>query len=368
MRSALALGLALALVTSPHARAQVELRDLTVEQSAVAQVAVKPSTLAVALAADRADATYAIGETVRLTLTTNEDAYVVAYSIGASGAVTQLFPNAYQRDNKLAAGKPVEIGGGASVARIVASGTPGPELIKVVASTRPIAVVSESRLLGQGAYRSVEGGASALTRDLQVVSAQTAQPEAKVAFFATRILTVAARPAVAEGTTVTIAAAPGPAAPAANVITLPTQPGLGEPIVIAGSQPFPLLLASDRASAKPGDRITVAATTVAACTLTVFDVSPSGRVKMLYPTQPAPAPALAALQTAFVAGGSAPAVLAAAAEPGLQQIVAVCSSDPAPVASPATTDKAALLRDLAAAAARPAGTTAMAVTNLTVAP
>ena len=77
------------------------LRDLSVEQTTAAQiVAPHPGALSTTVFADRADATYAVGETVKLTLNAAQDSYVTVLDIGPTGRVTQLFPNAYQADNK----------------------------------------------------------------------------------------------------------------------------------------------------------------------------------------------------------------------------------------------------------------------------
>ena len=77
-------------------------RDLTVEQATAAAAGVqRPGSLRVAVTTDRADATYATGETVRLFLNVNEDAFVTVLNIGASGKVTQLFPNRAQPDGKV---------------------------------------------------------------------------------------------------------------------------------------------------------------------------------------------------------------------------------------------------------------------------
>jgi hypothetical protein len=100
------------LLATPAVAQDVQLKDLTVEQARVAQVGTqRPGSLRVSLAADRADWTYVVGETVGLLLTTNEDAYVTVLDIGPTGRVTQLFPNPYQPDNHVLANSPVEIGG-----------------------------------------------------------------------------------------------------------------------------------------------------------------------------------------------------------------------------------------------------------------
>ena len=45
---------------------------------------------------DRADYTYATGESVRIYVETNKDAYVTVLNTDPAGETTQLFPNRYQ--------------------------------------------------------------------------------------------------------------------------------------------------------------------------------------------------------------------------------------------------------------------------------
>ncbi len=102
----------------------------------------------------------------------NEDADVTVLDIGPTGRVTQLFPNPYQTDNHVLANGPLEIGG-ASGARVTVTRPVGAELIKVIASKRPMVMISQSRLRRHGAFFTVDGGVPTVLRDLQVVSDQT---------------------------------------------------------------------------------------------------------------------------------------------------------------------------------------------------
>ena len=179
------------LLATPAVAQDVQLKDLTVEQASVAQVGTpRPGSLRVSLAADRADLTYVVGETVRLLLTTNEDAYVTVLDVGPTGRVTQLFPNPYQPDNHVLANSPVEIGG-ASGAKVTVTGPVGAELIEVIASKRPLAMISQSRLRRHGAFFTVDGGVPTVLRDLRVVADQTAQSDAWIALMNLPLWTVA---------------------------------------------------------------------------------------------------------------------------------------------------------------------------------
>jgi hypothetical protein len=179
------------LLATPAVAQDVQFKDLTVEQASVAQVGTpRPGSLRMSLAANRPDWTYGIGENVGLLLTTNEDAYVTVLDIGPTGRVTQLFPNPYQPDNHVLANSPVEIGG-ASGARVTITGTVGAELIKVIASSRSTAMISQSRLRRHGAFFTVDGGVPTVLRDLQVVADQAIQSDAQIAVMNLPLWTVA---------------------------------------------------------------------------------------------------------------------------------------------------------------------------------
>jgi hypothetical protein len=356
---------ALALLAGPAlaqgANPSAQMRDLTVEQNTAAQaVSPKPGSLAIQISADRPDATYAVGETVRLTINSNEEAYVTVLDVGPTGQVTQLFPNQYQTDNHVLPGKPVEIAGGTTGARITATGPAGAELIKVIASNKPLAVVSEAQLEGRSAFRSVSGGVKTVVRDLQVVSDQAAaQSDTKVSFSNFALHTIGKRLAAAPGTQ-TLVVIPGQ--PAQNLPAPAAAPAL---ITVPAQQPFPLLIAVDKPVYKLGEKPTLAVTSTQACNLTVLEVTASGQVRTLYPNQANSNAAIGANQTVVVAGGASAVQIGASA--GIEQIVAICSTDAAPaVAQPA--DDKALARDLAVVAAHSGGATAMASATFTVQP
>jgi hypothetical protein len=109
----------LPLLASPVAASpDAQFRDLTVQQASTTEARTP------CVAADRADWTYAVGETVGLRLTSDKDAYVTVVDIGPTGRITQLFPNQCQPDNHVFANSPVEIGGN-SGARVTVTGASG---------------------------------------------------------------------------------------------------------------------------------------------------------------------------------------------------------------------------------------------------
>jgi hypothetical protein len=163
MRNAFFAALAL-LVATPAFPDSLAPRDL--------EVLPDPSGIAdVSLSAwfDRAEPIYALGEAVRLFVRSSGDGYVTAFAIGPSGAVTQIFPNAFHRDNFVRAGGTTEIPGAG--ARAVVSGALGRERVEIVLTRRSDPLCAPSHLDGEGPFRNVIGGTRALQRDLAVAAA-----------------------------------------------------------------------------------------------------------------------------------------------------------------------------------------------------
>jgi hypothetical protein len=359
---------------APAAAQESQPRDLSVEQSSVAAAGTPhPGTLRVGIMADRNDATYAIGETARLRINTNEDAYVTVFDIGPTGQVHQLFPNAYQTDNHVLGGRPVEIAGGTTGARIQISGPVGAELIKVVASNRPLVVIADNLLQGRDIFRAVEGGAQELTRNLEVVANDPNAGERKVAIENFTLHTIARR--ADNGAAIVII----PGQPAQNsTVTFPVvTPQAGGLISVPGQQPFPLLLAVDKTAYRLGERVTLAVTSLQACYLTVLDVMSSGAIRMVFPNQITQNNSVAANQTVLVAGGNSPVNLQVAGPTGTEQLVAVCSTDNTPILTqridlaqlfPPVGERSDVARDLSVVANRPAGSTAFATVSFKIQP
>jgi hypothetical protein len=353
------IALAAILASSAAFADDLTLRDLSVEQAPVAAiVAPHPGQLATAIVADRPDATYAIGETVRLTLTANQDSYVTVLDVGPTGAATELFPNKFQPDNHVRAGAPVEIAGPTTGAHITVGQPTGTELIKVITSNKPIAVVQEGQLSGAGPFRTVEGGVRAVTRDLSVVADQPPSTDTFIAFANYALYTIPSRAPAAV--TVVIPSQQAPVAPPASFVNVPAE------------QPFPLLIATDKVKYRIGEKATVAVTTTQACNLTVLEFSGSGVARTLYPAAGAPSATLAANQTAFIGGGAGPD-LVLAGPVGFEQLLAVCTTADAaagaalpPAAPNAATDTVVVAKNLSVVANKPGS--AMASVILTVTP
>src|SRR5580704_13785892 len=246
----------LALSTAVASAEETQLRDLTVEQAPLAQImAPHGGSLRTTIVADHPDAVYAIGEFVHLTAISNEDAFVTVLDIGPSGQTTQLFPNRFQPDNHVFANRPVEIAGGFTGAQIMVQPPTGTELIKVITSTRPISIVPDSQFLpGSGPFRSIDGGVRALTRDLQVVAGGPPPADTLIAFNNFALYTVPYRAPPPPP----VVYAPPPPALAYGQPPSPMGPPGGPHFTVPLDQPFPLLMAADKANYLIGEKVTIA--------------------------------------------------------------------------------------------------------------
>ncbi|TBZ11838.1 DUF4384 domain-containing protein, partial [Rhizobium leguminosarum] len=116
---------------------------------------------------DRAEAKYAIGEVVGLFIQSTENAYVTVLNVSPNGAVVKLFPNKYQTDALVGAGKRVQVPDPASGAKLQVSGPVGQEQIKVFYSSKPLTIFADLGGSGGGMFRSIDGGMDAVSRSLE---------------------------------------------------------------------------------------------------------------------------------------------------------------------------------------------------------
>ncbi|TBD97235.1 DUF4384 domain-containing protein [Rhizobium ruizarguesonis] len=124
-------------------------------------------TGAVSITFDRAEAKYAIGEVVGLFIQSTENSYVTVLNVSPNGSVVKLFPNKYQTDALVGAGKRVQVPDPASGARLQVSGPVGQEQIKVFYSSKPLTIFADLGANGAGMFRSVDGGMEAVSRSLE---------------------------------------------------------------------------------------------------------------------------------------------------------------------------------------------------------
>ena len=332
------------LALAPAAQAQDDpaARDLTVEQAALHAVAAPASgagALSVTAWVDHADNTYAVGETVRLFVKANKDAYLTVLNVGASGRTTVLFPNAHQPEIRVPANQIVEVSPPSSGAGIQVGGPTGRELVKVIATTRPTPLFAAVKTTGAGPFTALDADTRSVARDLQVTMDTKADQEWDE--YNKVITTIASRPVAV----VPMAPAPaGTAWPAA---------------------PFGLRLATGKPVYRMGEPVSLYASADVPCYLTLVNVGSSGQVRVLLPNAAQPRNLLPAGQTVVFPVAASNLQLTPIGPAGVETVVAVCSTDNQPVfpaglsygqsgfAAPAG-GREAVSRDLAVVAAAPA--------------
>ncbi|ACS60214.1 DUF4384 domain-containing protein [Rhizobium leguminosarum] len=160
---------------------------------------------------DRAEAKYAIGEVVGLFIQSTENAYVTVLNVSPNGAVVKLFPNKYQTDALVGAGKRVQVPDPASGAKLQVSGPVGQEQIKVFYSSKPLNIFADLGGSGGGMFRSVDGGMDAVSRSLEEARSLGTKISSK-----TLMLTTVDSPAAVPPVAAAPAAKPAPVEQAAK--------------------------------------------------------------------------------------------------------------------------------------------------------
>jgi hypothetical protein len=189
---------ALILSTAAAALAEspIALRDLSVEQVTASSAGTpRPGSLSVTSWLDRSDGVYAVGERFRLFVRANEDAHITIVTVGPSGRVTQLFPNAYHQDNRVPANQTIEIPPAASGAVITVAPPAGTELIRIIASSHPIPVFTPDQLQQSGMFATATGGVPALVHNLEATAANPAAADVRIALENLLVRTVLSRAA-----------------------------------------------------------------------------------------------------------------------------------------------------------------------------
>ena len=333
-------------------------RDLTVEQTSVfsiqAPAAAAPGRLNVVAWVDHADNTYAVGEKVRLFVRASEDAYLTVLNVGPSGNTTLLFPNAFQRDARIAGNQVVEIPAPGSGAGIRVGGPVGRELIKVIASTKPVPMFQAVQPAANATFAVLALGARSLARDLQVtMDAQAAQAAHEWDDYNKVITTVASRPFSASA-------------------LMPAPAGAAWPVQAAGFR-----IATDKSQYRIGEAVSVYVSTATPCYLTLLNIGSSGKTRVLLPNAAQPQNLLPAGQTAVFPGRVSGLRVTPMGPVGIETVTAICASDNRPVVAAdlsygrggfAALDAKAesVSRDLAVVAAAPARQAAHATVGFLV--
>ena len=156
------------------------MKDLDIRQVPMAdlEIEIKPGNvpntagtgLMIKTAVDSPDARYRHGDTLTLTVDVTEDAYVWVFDTGTSGKVHQIFPNRYESDNFVRAGKAISIPPAESEYQLLVSHPKGVELLTVIASKDNIPMTRElvDENTEAGPFLALRGDAVSVAKDLKI--------------------------------------------------------------------------------------------------------------------------------------------------------------------------------------------------------
>lgn len=289
------------LGSSSPALAQPVGRDLSLPQLLVESVEVPvPSSLKVSISGDRANGTYAVGEAIHFSVRANKAAYFEVVAIGPTGNAVQIYPNAFQPAELIAAETVLDIPGPDNRAEILATAPAGLEFIRVIASTTPFPELPDEGRTASGPFEVILGGAEVVARDLQ----QRVFESDEIAIGDTYVTTVL-DPLVVGDLSI----------PIPNDVLPPPQPPL---------------LAVDKREFQIGERLQIAVTSFEPCYLWVVNVSADGSARLLLPNRLVRDNHVQAGGTVIVSGGSSAVDVVAAGPAGHETIHALCSHDAAP--------------------------------------
>ena len=154
------------------------MKDLDIRQVPMAKLEAAPVSaqttagtgLMVKTAVDRPGARYRHGDTLTLTVDVTEDAYVWVFDTGTSGKVHQIFPNRYESDNFVRAGKAISIPPAGSEYQLLVSHPKGAELLTVIASKDDIPMTRDlvDQSAEAGPFLALRGDAVSVAKDLNI--------------------------------------------------------------------------------------------------------------------------------------------------------------------------------------------------------
>lgn len=294
-------------------------KDLTPVQRPLADLAAPQSGLKVTAWVDHPDKTYVFGERVALNVKTDQDAYVTVLDVGTSGKVHIIFPNRFQRDNRVAAGQVVQIPDPRASFAFQVQGPAGAELIKVIATQGQQPLFADDSAEPAGPYQALKALAPAVAKDLTVTLRE--RHGDRWAEYEEVIRVVP--PALAGQT-------PQPARPAAATTGGFAPSGI-QPAGDARSEPFDLHLRTEKLVYPVGAKVRVMATAERDCRLTLLDVGTSGQVYVLFPNRYQQDNRIRAGETVTIPGDAAPVDYQLGGPVGVEALIGICRTDGQPV-------------------------------------
>jgi len=117
---------------------------------------------------DREDATYKVGDEVAFFFKTNKDCRLTLFNVGTSGKVHIFFPNKYQEDNLVKAGKAYRYPAEEAKYLFRIKGPAGVDLVKAIATLDDVTLVASADTKPQGEVKEVVKPQSELAKDIEI--------------------------------------------------------------------------------------------------------------------------------------------------------------------------------------------------------
>lgn len=290
--------------------------DPTPGQQVLSGIALPQSDLKVAAWLNRADSTYAIGDTVELYVRADQDSYITIFNTDATGRTTVIFPNQFSTKNKVPGNTVVRVPAGDAPFRLQVGGPAGANLVKIVASKTEVSLVSTTDYVVAGNFRSFNGTAETLARQIQAIATQNAAAGWASSDVALNVTAPAGPQPIAPSVLVAAVAPPPMPAPATNAAQI-AQPPSG----------FKLQLILQSAQYRLGEAMAMTVTAEKDCRLTLISVDEGGGATVLFPNKLQEDNLLRAGKTRFLPGNEAGVEYRVAGTAGTQTMVALCTED-----------------------------------------
>jgi hypothetical protein len=249
---------------------------------------------------DKSDLTYRVGQRLKVFVRPKETSYITVLNVGSSGRVSVIFPNYYQRDMRVRAGRTIKIPADGAGWHIDVAGPAGVELIKVIASKNPLDLRELARL-------------AAATQQEPIVSLGRSSEEV-----ARDLIPQIGKPAGGKDW-------PGGFK---NILVRVLPRGAALPTETLGSQhfggAFGLTLRPERAVYRIGDTVRVAVAVERDCRLSLISLGTSGQALRLFPNHFQSDNVVRAGQTVLIPSLRSPVQFKARGPAGVEGLVAIC--------------------------------------------
>lgn len=231
---------------------------------------------------------FAVGDEIKFTFSTDRDCYLTLLDIGTSGKVHKLFPNKWHESNKVEKDKSYAIPPDGSNFVFKVQGPIGKEYVKAIATLKPIEKLEGAVAISKGAFSEIKD-AGLVLKDIGMELAQQdtkTWAESTISFDITE----------------------------------------GKP-VSSSEKPMTLKLSSEKKVYSPGEKIVFNFQADRDCNLTLIDIGSSGKVHVIFPNKYQSDNSIKANTQYEIPSGSNPEFVYKILSPaGVDTIKAICTT------------------------------------------